>query len=306
MHNDFTLFLREYPNGKKVFFYYTYDEDGRRRGPWTTKCLSKTAARNYCHALLKKGGLIPDRKTAVTFAEFAEGFWDRNSEYIRRQESRADITDSYLHNCRKNTAKQIMPFFGNVPLDKITEKDVNNWLLDFRGRGSKKDENGGILGYKNTYANTVLGTLNVMMSEAVRRELIPSNPCANVEKLKNDRKKIEILTVQEAQKLFPKNYEKVWGDKEIPYAANRLASLTGMRIGEIMGLRGEYVFDGYIYVCGQYGEFGYGVTKNKENRYIPLIPEMIELLRKLMEKNGNGYVFSQDGGGAPVIRDYIC
>jgi integrase len=151
----------------------------------------------------------------------------------------------------------------------------------------------------------VLGTLNVMMAEAVRRELIPSNPCANVKKLKNDRKKIEILTVQEVQKLFPKNYETVWGDKEIPYAANRLASLTGMRIGEIMGLRGEYVFDDYIYVCGQYTEFGYGVTKNKENRYIPLLPEMIELLRKLMEKNGKGYVFSQDGGGTPVGRDYI-
>ena len=54
-----------------------------------------------------------------------------------------------------------------------------------------------------------------------------------------------------------------------------------MRIGEIIGLRGEYVSDDYIYVCGQYTEFGYGVTKNKENRYIPLLPEMIALLKKL-------------------------
>jgi hypothetical protein len=42
MWNDFTLFLREYPNGKKVFFYYAYDGNGDRRGPWTTKCLKKT------------------------------------------------------------------------------------------------------------------------------------------------------------------------------------------------------------------------------------------------------------------------
>jgi integrase len=30
------------------------------------------------------------------------------------------------------------------------------------------------------------------------------------------------------------------GEKEIAYTANRLASLTGMRAGEILGLRGEY------------------------------------------------------------------
>ena len=209
MHNDFTLFKRTYPNGTKVVFYHAYDENGKRVGPWTTHSRNLTAARVRCNKLLKAGALIPGKNKSVTFAEFAEGFWDRKSEYIQRQESRADITDSYLKSCRKHVANQITPFFGNVLLEKITEKDVNNWLLEFKYRGSKKDENGDILGYKNTYANTVLGTLNVMMAEAVRRELIPFNPCASVKKLKNDRKKIEILTVQEVQKLFPKDYKTV-------------------------------------------------------------------------------------------------
>jgi integrase len=96
--------------------------------------------------------------------------------------------------------------------------------------------------------------------------------------------------VEEIQKLFSKNWKAVWNDKELAYTANRLASLTGMRAGEIMGLWGEYVFDDYIYVCGSYGEYGYGPTKTKETRFIPLIPEMIGLLKKLMEKNGKGYV----------------
>jgi len=60
MHGDFTLFLRKYPNGREVYFYYAYDENGRRRGAWTTKSTTKTAARNYCHSLIKKGALIPD------------------------------------------------------------------------------------------------------------------------------------------------------------------------------------------------------------------------------------------------------
>jgi integrase len=32
---------------------------------------------------------------------------------------------------------------------------------------------------------------------------------------------------------------------------------------------------------------------------------MIALLKKLMEKNGKGYVFSLDGGGKPVCRKYF-
>jgi integrase len=310
MHNVFTLYFRKYPNGKKVFFYYAYDENDQRVGPWTTKSTTKTAARNYCQALLKKGELIPDRKKAITFGELADGFWERGSEYIKRQDSRGDITENYIHNSQRYATNQLMPFFADTPLNKITEKDVNDWLLGFKTRKAVVDGKEKAKPLQNTYANTVLGTLNVMMTEAVRRGFIQKNPCDGVKRLKNDRKKLIIHNIQEVQKIFPENYKTVWGDNEITYIANRLASLTGMRIGEVMGLRGEYVFDKYIHVCGQYGEFGYGPTKGKDNRDIPLIPEMIALLRKLMKTNGNGYVFSLDGGATPVCysiirRDYF-
>jgi integrase len=305
MHNDFTLFMRTYPNGKKVVFYHAYNEDGKRVGPWTTNSLTLTAARNYCHKLLREGALIPNKNKIVTFGDYANGFWERGSEYIKNQDSRADITDTYINNCRKYVANQLMPFFSNTPLDKITDKDINSWLLGFKNRKVVKDGKEEIINYQNTYANTVFGTLNVMLAEAVRRGLLTSNPCDKVKRLKNDRKKLEILTVEEVQKLFPKNYKAVWGDKEIAYIANRLGSLTGMRIGEILGLRGEFVFDKHILVCGQYGEFGYGKTKTKSEHNIPLIPEMIMLLRKLITKNGKGYVFSLNGGAVPVTQTYI-
>jgi integrase len=306
MRNDFTLFLRTIPGGKKVFYYYTYDQEGNRRGPWTTKTTTRTAARNFCNALFKKGEMIPDRKKTMSFGEYADGFWERDSEYIKRQESRADITDTYIHNCKRYVANQLMPFFADVPLNKITEKDVNDWLLGFKNRKVVVDGKEEIAPLQNTYANTVLGTLNVMMTEAVRRGLIQKNPCEKVQRLKNDRRKMEIFNVLEVHRLFPAKYKAVWGDKEISYAANRLASLTGMRIGEIMGLRGEFVFDNFILVCGQFGEFGYKpYTKTKENRAIPLLPEMIALLRKLMKANGKGFVFSLDGGATPVCYSYI-
>jgi integrase len=304
MRNDFTLFQRTYPNGTKVFFYYAYDNDGQRKGPWTTKCVNRTAAKNYCHRLFKDGALLPDKKKPLTFGEFAEGFWARGSEYVKNQESRADITDTYINNCHKMLVNQILPFFANSPMEKITDKDVNSWLLGFKERKVQKDGKTEIVRYQNTYANTVFGTFNVMLAEAVRQGFISANPCDKVKRLKNDRKKITILTDDEVKKLFPKNIKSIWGDRIIAFAACRLASLTGMRIGEILGLRGEYVFDKHIHVCGQYGDEGYlPYTKNKENRNIPLIPEIIALLRGF--KNGNGYVFSLTGGDVPVTQAYV-
>jgi hypothetical protein len=64
MHNDFTLFWRLYPNGKKVVFYYTYNEKGERGGPWTTKSTTLMAARVYYNRLLKAGALIPSKDTS--------------------------------------------------------------------------------------------------------------------------------------------------------------------------------------------------------------------------------------------------
>jgi integrase len=92
----------------------------------------------------------------------------------------------------------------------------------------------------------------------------------------------------------------VWGSKVI-YLAHRLAACTGLRVGELLGLRGEYVFDDYIHICGQFNRFGYsGHTKNKHNRNIPITPLVRQELEELLSKNGAGYVFSEDGGETPV------
>jgi hypothetical protein len=154
MHNDYTLFWRPYPNGKKVVFYYAYDDRDNRQGPWTTKCQSIMAVRNFCNRLIKTDRLIPKRGTLVTFGEFAAGFWEHGSDYLENQEGRADITPSYIDNCKKMTANQILPFFADMPLEKITYKDINKWLLGFKKREIKAGDKTEIKSYKNTYANT--------------------------------------------------------------------------------------------------------------------------------------------------------
>jgi hypothetical protein len=136
--------------------------------------------------------LIPNRGKPLTFGEYAAGFWEHGSDYLDNQEGRADITPAYIANCKKMLANQILPFFADTPLEKITYKDINKWLLGFKKREITVDGKKETKSYKNTYANTVLGTLNTMLGYAVEQELIKVNPCARVKRLKNDRKKIEI------------------------------------------------------------------------------------------------------------------
>ena len=93
MHNDFTLFTRVVPSGKTVVYYYAYDDEGRRLGPWTTGEPNKTTARNYCNRLNQEGKLLPGPKEIPTFAEYCAGFWDwENSPYLKERKKRRKLT----------------------------------------------------------------------------------------------------------------------------------------------------------------------------------------------------------------------
>jgi hypothetical protein len=58
-------------------------------------------------------------------------------------------------------------------------------------------------------------------------------------------RKLEVLTFDEAQKLFSDRWSDVW-DNYTRYAANKLEACTGMRTGGILGLRSECVHEGYL------------------------------------------------------------
>jgi integrase len=80
-----------------------------------------------------------------------------------------------------------------------------------------------------------------------------------------------------------------------------------MRIAELRGLKGDKVFSDYIHVCAQYNSrHGYKEqTKTKRDRNIPITAEMRQELESLLKANGDGYIFSDDGGAAPISAERI-
>jgi integrase len=117
---------------------------------------------------------------------------------------------------------------------------------------------------------------------------------------------LEIVSFEEAQKLFSVLWSDVW-DNDMCYVANKLAACTGMRIGEILGLRSECVHEGYLDVGMQYSNTaGYSEVKTHRPRKIPL-HEVIKMdVRRLIEANGEGFVFvNKRQDGKPMGRTRV-
>jgi integrase len=297
----FTVYPRRMRSGQVVFYYQCYDEQGRRVCAHSTGETTKTAARTYCMKLFREGKLLPrEQKKVQPFAEYAQGWWEwETCPYLKRRMARRPITRRYAEKAKRNMNNHILPYFGKMRLDRITDGDIENWLLSFG------EETGGKRKIKNSSANLFFDVLKTMLGEAVRRRLIPGSPANLVARLRDDQEEIKILTPGEAKKLFPPRWETVWTNY-IAFSVNRLAACTGMRIGELMGLKTEYVFGDYIHVCAQYTEDGeYTDTKTHDTRDIPITPLIRGWLENLMQKNAGGYVFSGDGGRTPVKREDV-
>jgi integrase len=292
IHNDFTLYWRVIPSGKRVVYYYAYDENDNRLGGWSTGETTMTAARVKCNRLLKEGKLIPNSGYMPTFTEYARGWWEwETCAYLKKRRKRHNLTQAYADNNRKNLKNHLIPYFGDMPLNKITRDDIEAWF-------DKLIEDD----YQNTSINGYFGTLKTMMIEAAARKIISVTPTEKVEKLANDRREIKIITPEEFKKLFVGDWRRVWDNDRISYTANKLAALTGMRASEVLGLKGGFVYEDHIYLCKQYDEYGYRDTKTKDKHNIPLPKEMIDDLLELRAMNGEGFIFSLDGGATPVCR----
>jgi integrase len=273
-------------------YYYAYDQDGKRQMGRSTGETNMTAARVKCNRLLKEGRLIHDDSYKPTFADYAQGWWEwETCAYLKKRRKRASLTQAYADNNKKNLKNQLLPYFGDMLLHKITRDDVEAWF-------DKLIEDD----YQNTTINGYYGTLKTMLIEAEARRLIDKDPTDRMGRLVNDRKEIRIITPEEFKKLFTADWRRVWDNDLISYTANKLAALTGMRACEVLGLKGGFVYDDHIYLCKQFDEYGYRDTKTKDKCNIPLPDELICELKELKRMNGEGFVFSLDGGATPICR----
>ena len=83
--------------------------------------------------------------------------------------------------------------------------------------------------------------MSIILSVAVEDGIIDVNPSLGIEKLKTDKIERILLTLEELQSVF----SEPWQKESIRIAA-LTASVTGMRIGEILALEKNAVHSDYL------------------------------------------------------------
>lgn len=177
---------------------------------------SKRVAQFVVHDTLKDhvSSAVP------TLADFSE-VWLAENEVTWRF-SHKETVDLTLR-------KYLVATFGETPMDKITRPEI----LAFRASLVKKPRHNGTIGLSPARINTILMILAQILREGAARYNFIS-PCIGIKALKRQKTPIEPFSLAEVSLLI----ETVRPDYK-NYLIVRF--FTGMRTGEVDGLKWEYV-----------------------------------------------------------------
>lgn len=157
---------------------------------------------------------VPERRRVPLFADYAEEFWLDYSPHWKASTRRTS---------RSRIDRQLVPRFGELPVDMIERADINRWRDSMAGRGGS--------------FNRSIPIMSVMMqyAEKLGYRANGSNPCRGVSRFKRDLPE-RFLSADEYRRLG-----RVLAAHEgtNPFVVPALLMLiyTGARVSEITTLR---------------------------------------------------------------------
>ncbi|MBR7890121.1 site-specific integrase [Marinomonas sp. A79] len=167
-----------------------------------------------------------NKKEAVLFSEFVANWFNHNKVSWRR---------SHIINVESIINKHYLPFFGDKKVDNITRND----LLTFRTVLAKVPGRNGKASLSNTRINKIMNPLKRIFEDAAD-DFNFITPYIRIKPLKSPKTDANPFTVNEVNKIL----NTVRADYR-DYFLVRF--FTGMRTGEIDGLKWKYVdFDKHL------------------------------------------------------------
>lgn len=267
----FTLIKRN-----SIWYYRVYDEFGVRSNAHSTGTKIKAEAKSLVINLISKGKA---GKKETTFADYAEGFFDEKSPWVMtRSQGDQSISPKYIKNQQTRLSTYILPFFGKYRFDQIKPKTI----LNFRQNLLEEYD------LSNKTVNEIVLTLKQIFNLALIEKVMTVNPLIAIKPLPNTSKK-DAFTMNEVKDMFRKEW-----DMEDKKNFVFIAAVTGLRFSEICGIQEENIHDNYLDVNCQKYEGEVKPTKTKNARKIPLIPEIVKMLRDIKSNfkfplNGSQY-----------------
>lgn len=264
-------------NRFRYYIQFRNPETGSYMTAVSSGASSKGEAQNWADDQIKAGKIILTDKKNILFDAFTKDFWDWDkSTYVRGKLARGQqIGRTHVKTCAGYIDRHVLPVFKGRTLSSIKPVDIENWLLDMKKRGEHKTKS----------INLFYMALKTIFKEAHRMGYISTDPTISIKPFAEDKFHRGILTKTEMLKLFSvENFSAAWKQNHKLYAANLLAASTGMREGEIRGLRIGDIHDGYIDIQHAWEQgFGLKGAKWDSNRMVTVPASVMKIVTSLID-----------------------
>lgn len=291
--------IREYRPGKWSYSIHVGKVDGKykkvEKGGFTTKTDAETACNIKLAELATTGEVfVPSNMTLdELFNEFTT-----SAAITRKPSTLVKHKSIYEHHIKEP--------LGHRYIKTIKTKDINDLI-------AKKIEEG----YSDSYIGSMFKTLSAIFIHATDHEYIKTDPMLKASSPKVIKPPIEVFTPEEIETL---------GERLKTtncYLPFKIGINTGMRIGEVVGLRWRNIdlANNMILVDHQLlaekARYCIGETKNKRIRSIKITQELSDFLREELhrqEKNkavagefwATNKVFNYFTNKVEVVDDFVC
>lgn len=201
--------------------------------------------------------VVPQSRQAVDATDFFTSFWDYDaSPYVKELLSKGrQIHRSYTETNLARIRNYWLPRIRGRTVGELTRRDIEGLFTD------KKVEN-----LASKTVNAIIGAVVIPLKWAYARGYTEDRCYEGISKLPVKSRKRKILSQEEAERLFMADWE-----NDAAKLANDLARHTGMRAGEIAGLRKRDIGDDELNVNHSWSRYdGLKSCKNGEGRWIPI------------------------------------
>jgi integrase len=294
--NSFNIFPRRLKNGKTIYYYYIYDESGKRKQYSTGKDNEKEAYQ-VCLHLMKQNKL--NHNSSFLFERYCQDWFVYDKcDYIQAKLMHGyTYSRTFADHQRGQLEKHIIPFFQGKTLDNIRASDAEAFIACLKQKG-----------LSNVSINHNLKILRLIFGWAEKKNDIDYNPFKEVMNLKSDCKEKGMFTSDEIFKLLldKTRVEEVWANNRNDYLMNLVAYKTGARLGELQALQKSDLQDGYIIIQHSLDrKYGLKSTKTGKVRQIPIQSELLLVMKRHAALNEGDFVFGKDSGRRPIRHDEV-
>jgi len=262
---------RYYLHRRRGIYYAELTKNGVKLSARSTGTKNRDEAVEKVLEWLKNG--LPTRTGGEQgFIDFLLEFWNpARSLFLKDKAAHGDpVTKRYCQEATRIIKQNWQPYFGKIPLSDVTKTKLREFGLSLSDQGLS----GG------TINNRMVAGCQPLRW-AFQEKLLRENITEGLNPYKRNERKRDIFTHEEIESLFS-----VPWDNNRAYVAALTALTSGLRIGEILGLRRKSIGDDILHITNNWNPVdGEKLPKNGETREAPLYPEVKTLLNGLLAES---------------------